>query len=928
MSETNLLQQKAEETGLESYIQSLLPDDVSEGVVDGWATILSIVVDHAFKSYPNMPSGTTFGLKLFCTSGQVVPITVMVNIADGASVQKAIAMAVVGAAAAMIATTGIAAVSSGAVAFFGSLIVGYVTEKTVSAFVDTQWDYALGPKCEVRDNEDGSLLITTTGKFSDFFRYREGVLVDWSLADNAWEKYSLRTKEWELESTKYSLSIEHKNECFTFIEANVGSLTEFFRQSEESTAIASLILENYGGDFQVSFGSGARNITNYFNNIDSLAARAKNGEDDIMGVLQELTPFYEQGVTQNVDPEQYSAQYIVDRTAFLKNIVWESKNGLTNISGIYFVDKDKEVASGPNHALFGMYAWGGSQLTGSVYADHFYGNEGANRYQGLAGNDYFEGGKGQDTLEGGADNDTFYIQGTDTDYDVFNGGSGTDTILGSSKADTIRMHDFSGENTVEVINGGGVEGGKDVLAGTSDDDTIDLTKTQLIGIHEIRLEGGADTLRIDSSAKPFDATLKKIDGGAGEDTLTGAYETAVTNANIILNNIEIVGIEQISTSFGDDTVRIYGANTSIDDLKGISVGGGNNEVILENMQNAYLTLDNIFCGGGKDIITFSNVNNISVSSIVLGEGSNTLTFSNVQSLTLGTITGGYAGGVVGIGESSDQFLFTNCQDFSIESINGYSGDDIYSFTNSLIYSLGVITAGEGNDTFTFSGSTLSGAVSIISGNGDNTFNFSNAIIQSTGTYQGGSDKDTFLFSGATISANITLSGGDGENTFNLKGSKGTGKVTVEGGADKDTVLGGDGDLIASGGGGADVLTGGKGNDTLHGGEEADVLKGEGGNDALYGEGGRDKLYGGAGNDTLDGGADADILDGGAGFDNYSAGDGDTIKDSDGKGRVAFAGITLSGGEQEKEGSSIYKGSRGETYKWSGGSLGVVVESRF
>ena len=95
----------------------------------------------------------------------------------------------------------------------------------------------------------------------------------------------------------------------------------------------------------MSFGSGARNITNYFNNIDSLAARAKNGEDDIMGVLQELTPFYEQGVTQNVDPEQYSAQYIVDRTAFLKNIVWESKNGLTNISGIYFVDKDKEVAS-------------------------------------------------------------------------------------------------------------------------------------------------------------------------------------------------------------------------------------------------------------------------------------------------------------------------------------------------------------------------------------------------------------------------------------------------------------------------------------------------------------------------------------------------------------------------------------------------------
>ena len=184
--------------------------------------------------------------------------------------------------------------------------------------------------------------------------------------------------------------------------------------------------------------------------------------------------------------------------------------------------------------------------------------------------------------------------------------------------------------------------------------------------------------------------------------------------------------------------------------------------------------------------------------------------------------------------------------------------------------------------------------------------------------QGG--QDTLRLSAQSIGglAGVTLDGGDGEDSIegtdeadnlDLRQLKLKDFEKVQLGAGNDTVQ------ASSSADGPEEYYGGADNDTIDGKSAGRGLK-------LYGEGGRDKLYGGAGNDTLDGGADADILEGGAGFDSYSAGDGDTIKDSDGKGRVTFAGIALSGGEQEKEGSSTYKGSQGETYKWSGGSLKV------
>lgn len=85
--------------------------------------------------------------------------------------------------------------------------------------------------------------------------------------------------------------------------------------------------------------------------------------------------------------------------------------------------------------------------------------------------------------------------------------------------------------------------------------------------------------------------------------------------------------------------------------------------------------------------------------------------------------------------------------------------------------------------------------------------------------------------------------------------------------------------------------------------------------SLFGNGKDDVLFGSNGNDILIGHGGSDILIGGSGKDDYFVGNGDIIKDSDGKGRV-FLGSShqLKGGTQIEKGSKIYKGKDGVKYE--------------
>lgn len=66
------------------------------------------------------------------------------------------------------------------------------------------------------------------------------------------------------------------------------------------------------------------------------------------------------------------------------------------------------------------------------------------------------------------------------------------------------------------------------------------------------------------------------------------------------------------------------------------------------------------------------------------------------------------------------------------------------------------------------------------------------------------------------------------------------------------------------------------------------------------------LIGGKGTDTLIGTSTADSFLGGTGFDRYIAGDGDTLKDSDGKGLVRFGNIDLTGKKYKNKQTGLYE----------------------
>ncbi|MGP1528618.1 MAG: calcium-binding protein [Campylobacter sp.] len=91
---------------------------------------------------------------------------------------------------------------------------------------------------------------------------------------------------------------------------------------------------------------------------------------------------------------------------------------------------------------------------------------------------------------------------------------------------------------------------------------------------------------------------------------------------------------------------------------------------------------------------------------------------------------------------------------------------------------------------------------------------------------------------------------------------------------------------------------------------------------LTGNSKSDVLFGSKGNDMLIGHGGSDILIGGSGKDDYFVDNGDTIKDSDGKGRVFLSStnIQLTGGTQIEKDSKIYKGKDGTKYELKGSDL--------
>ena len=98
-------------------------------------------------------------------------------------------------------------------------------------------------------------------------------------------------------------------------------------------------------------------------------------------------------------------------------------------------------------------------LTGSLYADSLWGDDGVNELMGMNGNDALKGFGGADSLHGGNGNDTLagmdgadVLRG-DSGDDSLDGGAGADTMLGGTGSDTYYV-DNANDEVTEVAGQG------------------------------------------------------------------------------------------------------------------------------------------------------------------------------------------------------------------------------------------------------------------------------------------------------------------------------------------------------------------------------------------------------------------------------------------------------------------------------------------
>jgi Ca2+-binding RTX toxin-like protein len=562
------------------------------------------------------------------------------------------------------------------------------------------------------------------------------------------------------------------------------------------------------------------------------------------------------------------------------------------------------------------------------------GNELANVLTGNAGNNLLQGLGGADQLYGGAGNDRLEAnipfsdgQGDDGAADSLYGGAGDDTYV-ITDIDTIIEAAGAGIDSVELFAR---------FSGYTLPDNVenlDLRQSQVSG--SVFLRGNASNNVISSSL------LKGgmfFDGGAGADTLIGAYNGAsyyVDNAgDVILSgsgvdfsdlnadkvyssvnwtlapNLEWLQLSGNATlGVGNESANKLTGNGRNDRLEGL----GGTDILIGDVTEGFGN-DTLVGGTGDDTYYVgwtTTERDVVIEGV--GEGNDTVVvnglprnysladFANVENIELrrgssdasdltgdggnNRLVGNNAGNVL-VGGDGDDDLADNAYGFSAadaDTLRGGAGDDSLRAWSGL----DLLDGGAGNDSIVFNG----GATVVFGrGYGQDTVE---AIGSSFLSRTVAMNSDTTL-ADLTLSRsgmNLLLSVSRSDNLTwkdffaDTVSTLTTGNLESVAFAD-GTVLSAD-RLVAR-------LLGGNSNaptaqsDVLFGTNAADTLSGLAGDDAIFGSGGDDTLSGGVGNDSLEGGAGNDTY-------RFNMGDGqDVIDDASGTAdAVAFgAGIAPS-----------------------------------
>jgi serralysin len=311
---------------------------------------------------------------------------------------------------------------------------------------------------------------------------------------------------------------------------------------------------------------------------------------------------------------------------------------------------------------------GNDTITGSQFDDDLRGGLGNDTLYGGLGDDILTGGAGTDRLYGGDGDDTFVVSGMDAQSDTHAGGDGTDKILVNGAGDLTLAAFNATSSSIEIWEGNGFR-----VLGTSGGNTLNFSGLTALS-DLLSVDGGAGNDTITGSQ--FDDDLR---GGLGNDTLYGG-----AGADILTGG---AGADKLYGEDGDDTFVVSGIDAQTDTLAGgdgtdtLLVTGANN-LTLANFDAGISSIE-VWQGNGLALVgtTAANSFNLSGLNSVIGlafvdggSGNDTI----VGSAFVDDLRGGSGNDLINGGGGDDRIE----GGAGVDTVTGGDGADRFVFAHS------------------------------------------------------------------------------------------------------------------------------------------------------------------------------------------------------------------------------------------------------
>jgi Ca2+-binding RTX toxin-like protein len=421
--------------------------------------------------------------------------------------------------------------------------------------------------------------------------------------------------------------------------------------------------------------------------------------------------------------------------------------------------------------------------------------------------------------------------------------TGTSANLNFDGADDNETVSVAGGLLVHAAIGGGLNSASDWDSAAPGDQTVPAD-----GTFDVNVSGGDGNDSVTVLAKSSEIAGVFLDGGAGDDVLTGAdtgdsldggdgndrlvgakgtdnMNGGAGNDSLVWNNGD--GSDTINGDAGIDCVEVNGSST-LSDTFTLAANAG--RITFQRANLVPFTLDAsaerfaVNGLGGNDSISASDgVGALTALSVDGGVGDDVVNGSDGADLLLG----GEGADVVSGGGGGDRIV----GDRGTDTMSGGAGDDTLVWNNG--DGTDVVNGDNGSDDVEVNGAPGAGDVFTVQPNGarirfdrTNLVPFSLDIGSSETMHANGLGGDDSITVGDVDSYEVTAAGGSDNDT-------------LTGGASSETMLGGTGNDAINPGGGIDVVSGDEGDDRVDIRDRtADLARGGDGTDTVVADQGR------------------------------------------------------------------------------------------